>query len=306
MIRYLCNNEIDKHRWDEHISDAKNSLIYAYSWYLDIVSPDWDALILDDYNAVMPLTWKRKLGLKYIYKPLFVQQLGIFGNDISSNTIDQFLSKIPADFKLIDLAMNEMNFPDKHKYRVKENNNYKLDLQPPYEKIHANYSRNCNRNIKKAKLAGYTYTRKLSHDEFIDLLTDQIKEQAYKFGEKEIAIFHKLVKESLVNKWGEIVGVRDRDGILVASGFYLYSKDNLIFLICGSTENGKVNQAMYLQVDEQIKYYAGKYKWYDFSGSNMPGIAYFNSTFGAKPKVYYTLSINRLSLPLKILTGKIN
>ncbi|MBK8472915.1 MAG: hypothetical protein IPL33_12555 [Sphingobacteriales bacterium] len=55
-IRYVAHADIDRLRWDDAITRAANSLPYAYSWYLDIVAPHWDALVTDDYSAVMPLT----------------------------------------------------------------------------------------------------------------------------------------------------------------------------------------------------------------------------------------------------------
>jgi len=61
-IQYLTNHEIDKVKWDECINSASNGLIYAYSFYLDHMSKHWDALVLGDYNAVMPLTWNKKYG----------------------------------------------------------------------------------------------------------------------------------------------------------------------------------------------------------------------------------------------------
>ena len=54
MISCLENKAIDKPKWDALIAECGN--IYAYSWYLDIVHPGWDALVDDDYQAVMPLT----------------------------------------------------------------------------------------------------------------------------------------------------------------------------------------------------------------------------------------------------------
>ncbi|OIP03307.1 MAG: hypothetical protein AUJ97_04685 [Bacteroidetes bacterium CG2_30_32_10] len=60
-IRYLKHKEIDKDKWDNCIEKAFNGIIYAYSWYLDIVSENWDALIEDDYKTVFPLTQKKKI-----------------------------------------------------------------------------------------------------------------------------------------------------------------------------------------------------------------------------------------------------
>jgi hypothetical protein len=63
LITYLKHTEIDKYKWDACITRASNSLVYAYSWFLDVVSPNWDALILDDYTAVMPITHRKKYFL---------------------------------------------------------------------------------------------------------------------------------------------------------------------------------------------------------------------------------------------------
>ena len=59
-IQYLTHYQIDKAKWDDCIGKADNGLIYAYSFYLDQMSKNWDALVLNDYAAVMPLTWNRK------------------------------------------------------------------------------------------------------------------------------------------------------------------------------------------------------------------------------------------------------
>lgn len=59
-IQLLSQNQIDKTKWDICIDQAPNGLIYAYSWYLDTMAKNWDALVYNDYELVMPLTWKKK------------------------------------------------------------------------------------------------------------------------------------------------------------------------------------------------------------------------------------------------------
>ncbi|RZK88596.1 MAG: hypothetical protein EOO62_37450, partial [Hymenobacter sp.] len=81
MIRHVPSREIDRPQWDALITDAPNGLIYALTWYLDIVSPGWEALIKEEagrYVAVLPLPVRRKFGLRYLQQPLFAQQLGLF------------------------------------------------------------------------------------------------------------------------------------------------------------------------------------------------------------------------------------
>ncbi|MDP3354122.1 MAG: hypothetical protein Q8S44_10335, partial [Flavobacteriaceae bacterium] len=67
MIYYVKRQNLDIEKYDTCIDRALNSRIYAYSWYLDIVADHWDALILNDYEAVMPLPWRSKYFIKYIY-----------------------------------------------------------------------------------------------------------------------------------------------------------------------------------------------------------------------------------------------
>ena len=81
-IQYLQHHEINKTKWDESISNASNGLIYGYSYYLDNMSNRWDALVMGEYEAVMPLTWNKKYGIAYLYQPFFTACLGVFGNNI--------------------------------------------------------------------------------------------------------------------------------------------------------------------------------------------------------------------------------
>ena len=81
MIRCLKRNEIDVEKYNTCIKNAVQSNIYAFSWYLDIVTDNWAVLVLNDYEAVMPLPWKQKYFIKYVTQPLWTLQLGVFSLD---------------------------------------------------------------------------------------------------------------------------------------------------------------------------------------------------------------------------------
>ena len=78
MIHYLKRKDIDIVKYNTCIEASINTRIYAYSWYLDIVATNWDILVLNDYEAVMPLPWRQKYFIKYMYPPAWTQQLGVF------------------------------------------------------------------------------------------------------------------------------------------------------------------------------------------------------------------------------------
>src|SRR5690606_37392547 len=112
-MKYVFHTAIDKNKWDACIQHSKNSLIYAKSFYLDIVSPGWDALIAGDYEFIMPLTPRKKIGIAYLAQPAFTQQLGIFSKkNIEPKTILNFITLARSKFKFAELMFNFANeFP---------------------------------------------------------------------------------------------------------------------------------------------------------------------------------------------------
>ena len=95
MIRYIRNAYLNRQKFDHCIRMDKLGLVYAFSWYMDEVCHNWDCLVLNDYDAVWPLPYRNKFGLKYFYRPYGVQQLGIFSKVELSE--DQVLGFVKGD-----------------------------------------------------------------------------------------------------------------------------------------------------------------------------------------------------------------
>ena len=76
-IKFIPRKDIDEESWDQLIAESPAETIYPYAWYLDAVSEKWSALVVEDYRFVMPVVWKKKAGMKYIYQPFYTQQLGV-------------------------------------------------------------------------------------------------------------------------------------------------------------------------------------------------------------------------------------
>ena len=74
-IQYILHRDINQQKWDACIAEASKGLVYSYSFYLDATAKNWDALILNDYEAVMPLTWNKKYGIYYLFQPPFTPSL---------------------------------------------------------------------------------------------------------------------------------------------------------------------------------------------------------------------------------------
>jgi len=303
MISYLQHKEIDKSRWDELIDKSPNGIIYAQSWYLDIVCPDWDAIVLNNYQAGMPLPRRKKYILHYIFKPFHIQQLGLFHiARINNDDINLFLNTIPKKFVVADIVLNEENIyiPGKYECLTKQNNKLKIDC--PYNEILKGFNNNCIRNIKKTVNSGLSISKSISSSDFSDFIFENLKNQIDSLNKNDFEILKILMDETIRRKKGELICIKNKHQEIIAAGAFFFSSDRLICSFRASSCEGKKNQAMYMLVNEQIKKYANKFKWFDFSGSNIPGIAYFNSTFGAKVSEYQTIRIKRFPLQLKFFT----
>ena len=110
MIYFVKRNQIDEEKYNNCIATSLQSRMYAYSWYLDIVADNWNVLVLDDYEAVMPLPFHKKFLISYISQPFFTQQLGVFSKEnITEETIQFFLNTIPKKYLKIALQFNSDN-----------------------------------------------------------------------------------------------------------------------------------------------------------------------------------------------------
>ncbi len=301
MIKFISHKNIDKVKWDATMALARNELIYAYSWYLDIVSPGWGALVAHDYDYIMPLPQKKKFGIHYIFPPYYTQQLGIFSkNPLDENIFNEFINAIPKKFRLTEYNFNEWNTKEISLHDGKLNNNYVVDISAGYDSVRKYYSRNCKRNISKAQSSGL-YIKELREPKvFVDFVKTHLDEHISGITNKEWEILHLLLRTSLDNDTGEINAVYTPGNELCAAGSFLLSASRDIFSVCASSREGKQNQAMHMLVDHHIRAYAGKKQLLDFSGSNLKGVAYFNRGFGAEKRNYLFYKINRLPVLIRL------
>src|SRR5690606_3700778 len=131
MIQLVHHANIDFEKWDMCISSAVHSEIYAYSWFLDCVSPQWSALILNDYEAVMPLPIKSKYGIRYIVQPPFCQKLGVFSPQTISEEMGKTFEIILSKYISVRYATYAPIF---NSTKSKEQANYIVSLNNKYSK----------------------------------------------------------------------------------------------------------------------------------------------------------------------------
>ncbi len=287
MIRYIRHKEIDFQKWDACISQAVNENIYATSWYLDLVCKNWDALILNDYQAVMPLPWSKKWGLKYIAQPLFCQQLGVFHHSKNIN-VDDFLTSIPKLFLYVNLNLNVYN--GKSKFTLKKNTNFELFINE-HQYLRENYSQSHLKNISKA----HNYPVEISTQ--VDSPSEYLERKSIEakgfMTREQLLMENNIIKKALAESKGEMFSA-SIGGENVSSIFLLKDSKRLTLLTSCTDTKGKKASAYFFLLDYILSLEKFKGYIFDFEGSNISGIAQRNKGFGAELTNYYTVKFNFL------------
>lgn len=274
-IQYLQHHEIDFYRWDCAIKSSLNAKPYALSWYLDAVSPQWDAMVLGDYEAIMPLPAKKKCGIKYFVQPLWTQQLGIFSSSsLTQDLCNRFLKRISC--RMYAMKLNHANTLSANEERI----NLVLPLNETYSILFQNFHKNTQRNILKAHEANLQIEETDLHTFFDFWHTIHPKQTI------ETQTLKKLAEAALQNNAIQFLAAI-QNGQIISAVMLIKDCKRIIFLAPGSNETGKEHSAMFSIVDHIIQSNAQSDYTLDFEGSQISGVRRFYEGFGAKQENYY-------------------
>ena len=303
MIRFVEHNDVDTEKWDRCIKRAINSTPYAFSWYLDIVVSHWNAIILNDYEAVFPLPTKRKWGIQYAFTPFWVQQLGLISQTNEGlKRIDDFISLIPSTYRFIELNMNhDVPVKDSLNYNIVENFNYVLPLNKTYHLQIEAYSKNLKRNLKKANLKGIQLFKNDAPQNLITLFRNDKGQSIDHFKEADYKNLEHIMHVAINKHCGEIWMAYGEGNRALAGCFLLFGPRRVVLLFTGNSPEGKASAAMPFLIDQFIKTSANSSFLFDFEGSNDENLARFYKSFGAVNQSYQNLKINRLPLLLRFM-----
>jgi len=302
LIKYLKHNEIDKQKWNECILNSFNGIVYAYSHYLDIVCPNWEALVKGDYEIVMPITWNKKYRKYYIYQPPFTQQLGVFSKEhLTEKIVESFLLAIPSHIQFLEFNLNTYNKLSNKAYNGKAFLTHELDMISPYETLYKNYSDNTKRNLKKANQHQLKIINNCKVEDVIHLFKNNKGKEVKAFKTEQYTMLEKLYAKFYKVGFAKSYGVANSKNQLIAGALFFFSNNKAIFLFSGNSAEGKEKAALFFLIDQFIKNHSERNLTLDFEGSNNPTLARFYKSFGSKPITYLHIKKNDLPFYLKWL-----
>ncbi|WP_241505539.1 hypothetical protein [Chryseobacterium flavum] len=247
--------------------------------FLDITSrKQWEVLVYKDYEAVMPVPFIRKFGIKIVHNPKLCQQLGVFSAKDNIDINESFLEYLEKNYLIRAYPFNDRNIL-RTSLRLKKNFLINPDS---YETVYSKYS-------PKRK-------RKLRLDEEVKN-NSEIKIISYEEAEKFIeANMIGLNKESDLSDFMRIFKASYHLNYLRFSAFFYhhkiiniiatYSDCNMVALLgtFNDKEYVKLSGASIL-IDTVIRENI-ETSIFDFEGGELPNIEEFFRGFRPELKPY--------------------
>ena len=279
--------------WDACIINSSNGLIYARSWYLDAMSPGWEALVYKDYIVVMPLTVSKKMGISFLSQPAFSQQLGIIGPvDFPDEVVQKFILFASSRFSLVEINLNFKN----EFIAGKEKCNLILDLGQPFENIKSGFR---NDLITKAERAKLIVEETIDYKEAIHLFRKSYGNRVSHVKKKHFDQLSKICEH--LKKTSNLIVKRvvTREGDLLANALFFRDEKRIYYIMSATLPEGRKLNANAFLLHEMIKEYSGSKYIFDFEGSSIPSINFFFRKFNPVEQNYPIVRINNLHPAIK-------
>ncbi len=301
QLRHIERQDIDIEKWDHCIINASNTMIYAMSWYLDIVADHWSALVWNDYEMVMPIPYRVKLGFRYVYQPCFTQQLGIYSKYcLEEDMVNTFIDKMCAEYKYVQTNLNTACLIYKNQSLFAVRNNYILDLNHSYEALKSRFSSNAKLNIKRSLSYIIRVKKEVELRAIIELFDKNQTQYSDRYSALDYNKLECLVRLLKAQNKVELVGLYSDQDVLCAGAVFFYYGNRKIFIFSGSNEIARKQKMMFFLFDDVIREHAGEPLILDFEGSNNPGLANFYSGFSSANEQYPMIKKNRLPWCFKL------
>lgn len=293
-MQILNRNQIEDDRWDQSILSSACPQVYAATYYLDSATRrKWKGLVFDDYKAVMPIFEKNFIFYKKIVQPIISQQHGLYLSTehfkMRETYLKLALDYIVKNYKNAHIMLNECNwivFPKE--VQILPRTNFVLELDRSYEKIFATYSKTLRNNIRK-NMGMHIEEGFWNVHQLVDFYKTNMKKKVKWPTRKEDNIknlFHTLLHKGLA----KIYTVKDAEEKVMAAGFFVEFGNRIVYIFGSSNLEGMNANAMSILIDHIIQTHAGRKMYFDFEGSDLPGVKEFFKSFGPEERKYPQVS----------------
>lgn len=297
MIRKLKYNEIDFEKYSNCLENSEQRKYSATKDFLDITSDkQWELLVYNDYEAVMPIPFVFKFGLKIVHNPMLCQQLGIFSVKDSIEINEKFLSYLEKNYLIRIYPFNDVN---RFNSDLKKKKNY-IIFPDSYENVYSKYSPKRKRKLRsEPEILSDSEVKVISFDDAQKFIESHLI-GADKEGDtvRFIKIFEELSHSGYVFFYAYYYKSKITNVIAV----YSDEKTNALLGTFNDKNFVKISGASIL-IDHVIKENI-EHKFFDFEGSELPNVEEFFRGFRPELKKFPVIESSKKDLLFKLLNPK--
>lgn len=234
---HIRNPEEASGFYDTCIKDSPNGRIYALSWYMNIVCPDWEILSTEDHSAVMPLPVSKSLGRKVLQQPEYAWQLGVFSTRIPSpELVRQFTRSLPSSYRLRKLCFNKLNILPSNLARSL--NTAELDLIRPYRQIRMRFGPSMQNSLALAKEHSLSYIGNISVHDMLMFAYRLDRFNRHRLKPRDISMLRLIATNAMRYRAGQIGAAYDAHNNLCATVLFLVFNGRASILHASSSSEG--------------------------------------------------------------------
>lgn len=275
MAQLVSSKDLDKKKWNELVQSDCNATIFNHSYYIDSLAENW-CLYCDEelsYGIIVP--FKRIINQKIVYTPFFFRYSDLVG-DKSKFSEDDFILCLKENFESGSLSLS---------FEVKWVNSISRDFQLIKENKTKSLAKRQLKKISQYNLKVEEDNSK--HEALFQLIFNQLSEKIRLYRKKSNRIkFLKLIEELKVNN-NLITLIVYQDQKMVGGVFAMASHSRLIYLKGASVPELKEEGLMYLLINELIQKSIKEKLLFDFGGSSVENVRFFNTRFNGIDQSYY-------------------
>jgi hypothetical protein len=283
LVQHIQHQDVDFKKWDACILADSTADVYLLSSWLNVVCPNWSALVAEDYAAVFPIFGNKKLVWSFFDLPNFVQKIAGYGDERFEKEIAVALNTLNATFDYLCYTTDERLITDAS-LQIKPRRHQLLELQEGVRFP----TKVWGRNIRKAEASGLTTITSVPITIFIAALKKELIEKGKPYKNKDYHLLEVLAQKSIQEGYGFIDGIRDETGTFTCGQFYIYAKGKMYLVACFSNEVARQHSLLHYALFKIIEkaYISDSMLRVHFGGSNLPVIADFNKNFGAQDEEF--------------------
>ena len=284
------HSELDKKRWDDLVDKTPHATIFSRSFYWDATADDWYVYLDENFRYGIPIGCTKKIGVLSVYPPFFHRYAEIIG-DFSLVDQNHFWRTMQQKFPkgVFQLKQDILPVPSTtYCHQVLKPSSFRPKEQ-------------AKRMLKKANKKNFVVRETTHVDQVIQFIITTLSKRMALYDSKSVKGLVRLVKaasevqnihlfelyEAEVLK-GAIIGLNDGKTMLYLKGA----------CVDDTTQHG----GMYLLMKSLIEKAEALQLNFDFGGSRVEGVRFFNSRFQGEDEFYYAYSWDNSPIWFKVLS----